>query len=117
MGAVVELVLLLFLLFQKPQIKHIPVVRDAIIGSMLANLLLVTGLCFIAGGIRAHHQELAEHVTEVTGAGLLVASVGLIVPSQFNSAVKLIAGSKTNSHLVVQVSRLVAIGLLISYAW
>jgi len=119
MGAVVELIVLLLLQFQQPRERHIPVVRDAIIGSMLANLLLVTGLCFIAGGIREHHQELAEHVTEVTGAGLLVAAVGLIIPALFYQAATLFLGQTQTelqiSHEVLQVTRLVAIGLLVSY--
>ena len=69
LGSVVEIVLFLILVIKGDQ--NIPVVRAAILGSILANLLLCMGLCFIAGGIRHQEQVFHETISEV-GSGLLL---------------------------------------------
>lgn len=43
----------------------IPVIRAAILGSMLANLLLCLGCCFFAGGLRRDEQEFDEVIGEM----------------------------------------------------
>ncbi|KAK6501448.1 hypothetical protein TWF481_009286 [Arthrobotrys musiformis] len=112
-GAVVELIVCLILLID----KQYDVVRAALLGSMLANLLLVTGACFLVGGIAYREQDIAEYVTEVSGAALLVSAVGVILPSQFYQAIYTRAdiGEHDASLRVVDVSRIVSIGLLIAY--
>ena len=49
----------------------IPVIRAAILGSILANLLLCLGFCFFAGGMKRDEQEFAEPISEV-GSGLML---------------------------------------------
>ncbi|EPS38114.1 hypothetical protein H072_8122 [Dactylellina haptotyla CBS 200.50] len=112
-GAVVELIVCLILLFQ----RQYDVVRAALLGSMLANLLLITGACFFVGGIAYSEQDLAEYVTEVSGAALLVSAVGVLLPSQFFQAVytKPNVEEEVALNKVLQVSRIVSVGLLISY--
>ncbi|KAF3914585.1 hypothetical protein ABW21_db0206549 [Orbilia brochopaga] len=113
-GAVVELIICIILLFD----RQYDVVRAALLGSMLANLLLITGACFLVGGIAYREQELAEYVTEVSGAALLVSAVGVLLPSQFYQAVFPQPNSSEldASIRVLHVSRIVSIGLLIAYA-
>ncbi|KAK6341414.1 hypothetical protein TWF696_008490 [Orbilia brochopaga] len=113
-GAVVELIICIILLFD----KQFDVVRAALLGSMLANLLLITGACFLVGGIAYREQELAEYVTEVSGAALLVSAVGVLLPSQFYQAVYPRPDIQEHdaSLRVLHVSRIVSIGLLIAYA-
>ncbi|KAF3937841.1 hypothetical protein ABW19_dt0207267 [Dactylella cylindrospora] len=113
-GAVVEVIVCMILLFD----DQYDVVRAALLGSMLANLLLVTGTCFLAGGIAYREQDLAEYVTEVSGAALLVSAVGVLLPSQFYQAVypREDVGPYEAAIKVVHVSRIVSIGLLIAYA-
>lgn len=67
LGSVVEIVLFMVLL------KHneYNVIKDAIVGSILATLLLCLGLCFFAGGMRRDEQKFDEAVSEV-GNGLLL---------------------------------------------
>jgi Ca2+:H+ antiporter len=67
LGSVVEIVLFMVLL------KHdqFPVIQAAVLGSILATLLLCLGMCFVAGGIRHPEQEFDEVVSEV-GNGLLL---------------------------------------------
>ncbi|KAF3912779.1 hypothetical protein ABW20_dc0108344 [Dactylellina cionopaga] len=112
-GAVVELIICIILLFD----KQYDVVRAALLGSMLANLLLITGACFLAGGIAYREQDIAEYVTEVSGAALLVSAVGVILPSQFYQALAVRPDGEHDASIrVVSVSRVVSIGLLIAYA-
>ncbi len=47
------------------------VIRAAILGSVLATMLLCLGLCFFAGGLRREEQEFSEAVSEA-GSGLLL---------------------------------------------
>ena len=87
LGSVVELILFMTLIAKHYQGIHNPaeeageatpkvsitVIRAAILGSILANLLLCLGLCFIAGGIRHEEQVFHEAVSEVGSNLLLVA--------------------------------------------
>jgi len=46
------------------------VIQAAILGSILATMLLCLGLCFFAGGLRRDEQSFNEAVSEA-GSGLL----------------------------------------------
>lgn len=69
LGSLVEIVLFIVLIVKGDE--KIPVVRAAILGSILANLLLCMGLCFVAGGLRHTEQIYHETISE-TGNGLLL---------------------------------------------
>jgi Ca2+:H+ antiporter len=69
LGSLVEIILFIVLVVKGDQ--NIPVVRAAILGSILANLLLCMGLCFVAGGVRHVEQEFHESISEV-GSGLML---------------------------------------------
>lgn len=47
------------------------VIQAAILGSILATMLLCLGLCFIAGGMRREEAEFSDTITEA-GSGLLL---------------------------------------------
>ena len=61
----------------------IPIIQEAIIGSILANLLVCLGLCFFVGGLRQTTQKFHAVISETGNALLLVAAFGLIIPSAF----------------------------------
>ena len=67
LGSVVEIILFMVLL------KHdqYQVIQAAILGSILATLLMCLGMCFFVGGVRRTEQEFDEAVGEV-GNGLLL---------------------------------------------
>jgi Ca2+:H+ antiporter len=67
LGSIVEIILFMVLL-QKDEIR---VIQAAILGSILATLLLCLGMCFFAGGLRRDEQKFDETVSE-TGSGLLL---------------------------------------------
>jgi len=73
LGSIVEIILFMVLISRPPstQVDHIQVIQAAILGSILATMLLCLGLCFIAGGIKRDEQEFSEAVSEA-GSGLLL---------------------------------------------
>lgn len=94
-GSIVEIILFVVLI-----VKHndeegngdegnlIPIIQAAILGSILTNLLLCLGLCFLVGGIRHQTQKFHAIVSEVGSGLLLVAAFALLIPSAFYSALK-----------------------------
>ncbi|KAK6362307.1 hypothetical protein TWF730_006003 [Orbilia blumenaviensis] len=112
-GAIVEIIICVILLVD----HQYEVVRAALLGSMFANLLLISGACFLAGGIAWKEQKIAPYVIEVSSAALLVSAVGTVAPSLFFQTIQY--RKDINEHRaemrVLRVSRVVSIGLLFSY--
>lgn len=102
--SVVEIILFIVLL-----VKHdvgaghnlIPVIKAAILGSILANLLLCLGLCFFVGGMRRDEQTFDEAVSETGSALLGVAGMGECLPPSLESGARC---SREATRRRVQVS-------------
>lgn len=92
----------------------IPVIRAAILGSILANVLLCLGMCFFMGGLRRDEQEFHEVVSEVGSGLLLVAGFGLLIPSAFYNSLQ---GEGFGDLLSreVHISQISAVILLFAY--
>lgn len=88
LSSVVEIVLFMVLLHNDKGGELMPVIQAAILGSILANLLLCLGTCFFVGGLRRNEQVFHEAVAEVGTGLLLVAGFGLLIPSAFYAALK-----------------------------
>ncbi|KAH7357315.1 putative vacuolar cation/proton exchanger 2 [Rhexocercosporidium sp. MPI-PUGE-AT-0058] len=116
-GSVVKIVLFIVLL-KGGQFK---VIEEAILGSILATLLLYLGLCFFVGGMTQDEQKLDEAASEVGNGLLLTAALGLIVPTSFYMTLKnneefgLAYDDLQNKTL--QISRITAIILIIAYGF
>lgn len=122
-GGIVEIVLFMVLLHNSVNNSLIPVIRAAILGSILANLLLCLGFCFFAGGLRRNEQEFDEVISEVGNGQLLMAGFGLLIPSAFYSSLR---GSGDDAALealevtVLHISRITSVILLLAfliYVW
>jgi Ca2+:H+ antiporter len=59
-------------------------VRASIIGAILANVLLATGVAFLLGGLRYHTQEYNAGAARLYSSMMLISAVSLGVPSAFN---------------------------------
>ena len=70
LGSIVEIILFMVLLKTQHE-NSIPVIRAAILGSILANLLLCLGLCFFVGGLKRHEQTFHDAVSD-TGSNLML---------------------------------------------
>lgn len=66
-GSIVEIILFMVLL-SKDQFL---VIKAAILGSILATMLLCLGLCFFVGGIYHEEQTFSDTISEA-GSGLLL---------------------------------------------
>lgn len=91
-GSVVEIILFMVLISRGD--NFVPVIKAAILGSILANLLLCLGFCFFAGGLRRDEQEFHEAVSEV-GSNLM-----LVAGSKTHVYVDLTAHSLTSNQWV-----------------
>lgn len=128
LGAAVEIIICMILLFQHKAVeegvsheeetdKQFETIKGVIVGSMLANLLLCTGLCFIVGGLRYSHSKFNEAVTETAGGMMLIAVAALALPLAFKMSIDSTLYNITEEDLmgrVVHVSRITAICLLIA---
>lgn len=88
LGSVVEMILFMVLISRKTSERdpYPTVIRAAILGSILANLLLCLGLCCFVGGFGRREQNFHEVVSEAGSSLLLVAGFVLLIPSAFYSA-------------------------------
>src|SRR5215471_8173520 len=59
-------------------------VRASIVGAILANLMLATGVSFVLGGLRYHTQEYNARAARLYSSMMLISAVSLGVPSAFN---------------------------------
>lgn len=62
---------------------EVAIVQTSLIGSILSNLLLVLGMCFIAGGYRRREQYFNTTVVDSAASLLILAVAGLIIPTVF----------------------------------
>lgn len=113
-GSIVEIILFLVLLIRE---KNEEIIKAAILGSILANLLLCLGLCFWAAGMRRDESHFSEAITEAGCGLLLTAGVGLAVPTVFTLAFQNTEGQTAEAlaDTVLQVSRSTAVMLIIAY--
>jgi Ca2+:H+ antiporter len=59
----------------------VAVVQAALIGSILANLLLVLGLCFLVGGLKHGTQHINTERAQSIGVMLVVSVAAMVMPS------------------------------------
>lgn len=100
----------------------IPVIQAAILGSILANLLLCLGFCFFVGGMNREEQEFEEAISEVGSGLMLVAGFGLLIPSAFSRSLsKLVEEDSAYfpqsllDSKVLQISRVTSVILLVAF--
>lgn len=103
-----------------PGTSNVPIIRAAILGSILANLLLCLGFCFFVGGLNTKEQEFDEAVSEVGSGLLLVAGFGLLIPSAFFNSLYggVTGGQYPRSELedkVLTISRATSVILLAAF--
>lgn len=63
---------------------YFDMVRASIIGAILANLLLATGVAFFLGGLRQHTQQYNAGAARLYSSMMLIAAISLAVPAAFN---------------------------------
>ncbi|KAF0686497.1 Aste57867_21684 [Aphanomyces stellatus] len=109
-GNAVEVIIAVFALKK----GEIALVQSSLVGSLLSNLLMVLGSCFVAAQLGGHHESAFNQFSAGTNMALLfVTSFAMLVPSyyQFKTTDDPIALAKA----VLAISRISALFLIVMY--
>lgn len=107
-GNAVELILFIILLAD----DQIRVVQAALLGSILANLLLILGMAFLLGGLRFQEQIYNSTVTQMSACMLSLAVMSLLLPTAFHAA---FSDNDRADEKTLSVSRGTSVILLLVY--
>lgn len=66
--------------------NQVRIVQASMLGSILSNLLLVLGCCFIAGGITRVQQTFNQTVAQTMSSLMALATAGLLIPAAFHAS-------------------------------
>jgi Ca2+:H+ antiporter len=88
-------------------------VLASIIGAILANLLMATGIAFFLGGLKHHSQEYNPVTTRVYTSMMFIAVCSMIIPAGFNKMFGATAAFQQNE---ANLNIMLAIFLLVAYA-
>lgn len=114
LGSLVEIILFMVLLVSEKD-TGIPVIRAAILGSILANLLLCLGVCFFVGGFSRTEQIFHDAVSDTGSNLMLVAGMALVIPTAYYTALANDNNSALIDGQIERISRATAIILLCAY--
>ncbi|KAK3112798.1 Vacuolar membrane antiporter [Teratosphaeriaceae sp. CCFEE 6253] len=92
---------------------EIRIVQSSMLGSILSNILLVLGCCFIASGVRRPESTFNETVASTMSSLMAVAATSLIIPATLYASLTHSAESSDKNILIL--SRGTAIIMLILY--
>jgi Ca2+:H+ antiporter len=81
----------------------VEVVRSALVGSILANTLLVLGLAFIAGGLRHGPQKFGTDQTKMMSTLLVLAVAAMVIPTIAEEPGGPASGHATELSIVVSL--------------
>ncbi|ROV89432.1 hypothetical protein VSDG_08674 [Cytospora chrysosperma] len=107
-GNAVELIIFIIALVK----NEIRIVQASLLGSILSNLLLILGMCFVLGGLRFREQIYNSTVTQMSACLLSLSVISLLLPTAFHASFS----STTQADLqVLKVSRGTSVILLLVY--
>ncbi|TKA34192.1 hypothetical protein B0A50_00172 [Salinomyces thailandicus] len=92
---------------------EIRIVQSSMLGSILSNILLVLGCCFIASGVRRDESRFNETVASTMSSLMAVAATSLIIPATLYASLTNSKASADDNILIL--SRGTAIIMLILY--
>lgn len=89
-------------------------VLAAIIGAILANLLMATGLSFFIGGIKYHTQEYNPATIRMYTSMMFIAVCSMVIPSVFH---RFFGAEELNAQNEINLNIFLAVGLLLAYVF
>src|SRR3954447_20448372 len=92
------------------------VVRAALVGSILANLLLVLGLAFLVGGLRHGTQQLGSERARTILVLMLLSVTAMAIPSIAHEVHSPAGAHEVAFSVIVSVVLLVLFGLLLPFS-
>ncbi|KDN64013.1 putative calcium/proton exchanger [Colletotrichum sublineola] len=106
-GNAVELII--FIALVKDEIR---IVQASLLGSILANLLLILGMCFFLGGLRFREQIYNSTVTQMSACLLSLSVISLVLPTAFHASFQ---NSFKAEDQTLKISRGTSVILLLVY--
>jgi len=107
-GNAVEMMLSVFALRE----GLVDVVQGSLLGSILSNLLLVLGMCFLCGGIYNHTQKFNADGARSQSVLLLIAVLGMAIPSIASAASDAEGRDHSSSTLFISRGAAVVLGIV-----
>ncbi|KLU81346.1 calcium/proton exchanger [Magnaporthiopsis poae ATCC 64411] len=107
-GNAVELIIFVIALVK----DEIRIVQASLLGSILANLLLILGMCFLLGGLRFREQVYNPTVTQTMACLLSLSVISLVLPTAFHASFQDHTLAKKQD---LKISRMTSIVLLVVY--
>lgn len=108
-GNSVELIIFIIALVQ----GQIRIVQASLIGSILANLLLILGMAMTLGGLQYREQFYDSVVTQMSSSLLALSSLSLLIPTAFHAS---FSDLRAADDATLKLSRGAAVILLLVYA-
>ncbi|KAK4178111.1 putative vacuolar calcium ion transporter [Triangularia setosa] len=106
-GNAVELIIFIALVKNK-----IRIVQASLLGSILANLLLILGMSFFLGGLRFREQIYNSTVTQMSACLLSLSVISLVLPTAFHAS---FSDPKLADAQSLKISRGTSVILLLVY--
>lgn len=66
--------------------NQVRIVQASMLGSILSNLLLVLGCCFVAGGFTRVQQTFNQTVAQTMSSLMALATASLLIPAAFHAS-------------------------------
>ncbi|KAK3395368.1 Sodium/calcium exchanger protein-domain-containing protein [Sordaria brevicollis] len=107
-GNAVELIIFIIALVK----NEIRIVQASLVGSVLVDLLLILGMCFIWGGLRYREQVYNSTVTQMSACLLTLSVLSLILPTAFHATFK---NENQADSRILPLSRGTSVILLLIY--
>lgn len=107
-GNAVELIIFIIALVK----NEIRIVQASLLGSLLANLLLILGMAFAFGGLRYQEQIYNSTVTQMSACLLSLSVMSLLLPTAFHYSFSSRAAADKQT---LKISRGVSVVLLLVY--
>ncbi|KAL2021927.1 hypothetical protein VTK56DRAFT_6346 [Thermocarpiscus australiensis] len=117
LGGLVEIIMFIALITRRdvPGVEYIQVIKAAILGSVLATMLLCLGLCFFAAGLKREETEFSQTVSEAGSGLLLTAGFGLAIPTVFQHSLGDRLDPEQLADKAIEISRSTAVLLMVAY--
>ncbi|KAK1254887.1 hypothetical protein MKX08_008882 [Trichoderma sp. CBMAI-0020] len=108
-GNAVELIIFIIALVK----NEIRIVQASLLGSILANLLLILGMGFFLGGLRFREQVYNSTVTQMSACLLSLSVISLVLPTAFHASFN---DASLADRQSLKISRGTSVILLLVYA-
>ena len=110
-GNAVELILSIAAL----KANLIRIIQISLLGSILSNLLLVLGFCFMFGGLKFTEQTFSEFSASTSASMLCITVFSLVIPAAFKAQMHLTSQPMDGMIGILELSRGTAVILLMVY--